>query len=152
MRPTRWELILNQKPIPLMAHLLEEVSRLFAKDLLTWPPPIAAFDPSTGALLQAVLAQRPLPPDARHYTQAFLLSRWDLERSFAAVDDYWRNQRHLESGLTAQDKPLLLLLARFVSEQLLSLQEATEGRVSRPLLIDVLTKAERQVLHSLRDT
>ncbi|MBL8933588.1 MAG: hypothetical protein JNM69_03495, partial [Archangium sp.] len=65
MQPTRWDLILEQKPIPVIEHLLEEVSRLFVADLRTWPPRVDEFDPQTGAALEKLLAERPARPDDR---------------------------------------------------------------------------------------
>ena len=38
---------------------------------------------------------------------------------------------------------MLLFLSRFMAEQLLGLAEATEGRVTRPHLLDVLDRTER---------
>lgn len=143
MQPTRWDLILEQKPIPVIEHLLEEVSRLFTADLRTWPPRVDEFDPQTGAALEKLLAERPARPDDRLFSQAFRLTRWDLSRDFEAIDDYWRNQRHLEVGLSPADKPMILFLSRFISEQLLALGEATEGRVNRPRMLDALSRIER---------
>ena len=48
MQPSKWDLILDRKPVPLQAHLLEEVAQLFAQDLARWPPRIEDFDPVTG--------------------------------------------------------------------------------------------------------
>ncbi|MCU0700222.1 MAG: hypothetical protein MUC96_27255 [Myxococcaceae bacterium] len=143
MRPTRWELLLDQKPIPIIEHLLEEVARLFAADLARWPPQVTDFDAQTGVALERLLAEHPLRPDDRVYAEAFRLTRWDLARDFEAVDDYWRNQRHLEAGLTARDKPMILFLTRYVSEQLLALGEATQGRVNRARMLDALGRTER---------
>jgi hypothetical protein len=143
VRPTRWELILEQKPIPILEHLLDEVSRLFAAELAAWPPNVTDFDAQTGASLERLLADQPARPDDRVYGEAFRLTRWDLGRDFEAVDDYWRNQRHLEAGLSAADKPMILFLTRFISEQLLALGEATDGRVTRARMLDALGRIER---------
>ena len=145
MNPSRWDLILEQKPIPVIEHLLEEASRLFAKDLAVWPPEVSEFDPQTGQHLERLLAERPARPDPAVYAEAFRLVRWDLSRDFAATDDYWRNQRHLEAGLTAADKPMILFLSRFITEQLLALGEATEGRVTRARMLDALSRIERHL-------
>ncbi|MDX2009726.1 MAG: hypothetical protein SFW67_06035 [Myxococcaceae bacterium] len=146
MRPTRWERLLDQKPIPIIEHLLDEVARLFAEELARWPPQVTEFDAQTGAALEGLLAEHPLRPDDRVYAEAFRLTRWDLGRDFEAVDDYWRNQRHLEAGLTARDKPMILFLTRYVSEQLLALGEATQGRVNRARMLDALGRIERHFL------
>ena len=42
-----------------------------------------------------------------------------------------RNRRYLEVGIVDAERPVLLLVSRWVLEQLLSLSEATEGRVDR---------------------
>ncbi len=146
MHPSRWDLILEQKPIPVIEHLLEEASRLFAKDLAVWPPELSEFDPQTGQSLERMLAERPARPDPAVYGESFRLVRWDLSRDIAATDDYWRNQRHLEAGLTAADKPMILFLSRFITEQLLALGEATEGRVTRARMLDALTRIERHLV------
>jgi hypothetical protein len=143
VRPTRWELLLDQKPIPLIEHLLDQVARLFAAELAAWPPRITEFDAQTGATLEGLLEAQPDRPDERVYAEAFRLTRWDLGRDFEAVDDYWRNQRHLEVGLTPAHKPMILFLTRYLSEQLLSLGEATEGRVTRARMLDALGRTER---------
>ncbi len=143
MRPNRWELLLDQKPVPLLEHLLEEVSRLFAAELSAWPPPLSDLDPATGTSLARLLEAHPQRPDERIYAEAFRVSRLDLGRAFDALDDYWRNQRHLEAGLGAADKPMIQFLSRYVTEQLLALGEATEGRVSRPRMLDALGRIER---------
>lgn len=143
MQPSRWDLILEQKAVPVMEHLLEEVAKLFAADLRRWPPQVTAFDPQTGAELERLLADRPERPDDRVFGEALRLTRWDLSRDFDAVSEYWRNQRHLERGLSAADKPMILFLTRFISEQLLALGEATEGRVTRARMLDALTRIER---------
>jgi hypothetical protein len=90
-----------------------------------------------------LLAENPLTPDPRVYREAFVLTRFDLGRELLASDDYLRNQRWMATGLGAKDKAMLLFLSRFMAEQLLGLAEATEGRVSRSHLLDVLDRTER---------
>jgi hypothetical protein len=143
VQPSKWDLILDQKPIPLVAHLLEEISKIFAKDLAHWPPRVEDFDPQTSQKLIDLLAETPLAPDPRLFVEAFVLTRFDLERDLAASDDYMRNQRWMKSGLATKDKGMLLFLSRFMAEQLLGLAEATEGRLTRAHLLDVLNRTER---------
>ncbi|MBL9039815.1 MAG: hypothetical protein JNG84_14960 [Archangium sp.] len=150
MRPSRWDLILEQKPRPILDHLLDEVAVLFAADVSAWPPNIEHFDDVTGAALRALVAETPLRPDVRLYQQAFHLTRLDVGRDLEGYDDYVRNQRWLDAGLSAGDKPLMLFLSRFMVEQLLALGEATHGRVDRPAMLDVLAKTERHFLKELQ--
>lgn len=143
MQPSKWDLVLDSKPVPLLEHLLEEVAKLFAGDLAVWPPRVEAFDDVTGAQLAGLLTEAPARPDPRLYREAFRLTRLDLGREVEAYDDYVRHLRWLEAGLAPGDKGLLLFLSRFMAEQLLGLLEATEGRVKRPRLLDVLDRTER---------
>jgi hypothetical protein len=143
MQPTKWDLILGQRPVPLVDHLLEEVSRLFAKDLGAWPPGIDAFDAATGAKVAQLLENSPGRPDVKLYAEAFRLTRLDLSREMDAYDDYLRNQRWLEAGLEVKDKAMLLFISRFIAEQLLGLGESTQGRVNRAKLLEVLEKTRR---------
>jgi hypothetical protein len=143
VQPSKWDLIFEQKPVPLAAHLLEEVSKLFARDLATWPPRIDEFDPVTGGALAELVSQSPLPPDHRLFEEAFTLTRLDVGREREAQDDYLRNQRWMTGGLTVKDRGMLLFLSRFMAEQLLGLAEATGGRLSRAHLLDVLERTRR---------
>lgn len=143
MQPSKWELVLNSKPIPIVDHLIDETAKIFAKDLSSWPPNIEAFDATTGPALAALVQQRPERPDPKLYAEAFRLTRIDLSRELEAYDEYFRNQRYLESGLEPKDKGLLLFVSRFMAEQLLALSEATEGRVSRAKLLEILEKTRR---------
>ena len=80
MQPTRWDLILEQKPRPVLEHVLDEISKLFAGDLNAWPPKIEAFDDVTGEALKLLLEETPHRPDATVFQQAFHLTRLDLGR------------------------------------------------------------------------
>jgi len=146
MPRSRWDRILELKPVPLIEHVMEEVARLFAADLRTWPPPVDEFEGEAGAKIAALLAANPRPPDDRVVGEAFTLTRFDLAHEHEAYDDYLRNQRWQEAGLTASDKPMLLFLSRFMSEQLLALGEATEGRLKRAQLLEVLARTQRHFL------
>ncbi|MGV3622300.1 MAG: hypothetical protein ACO1OB_15895 [Archangium sp.] len=137
MRPSKWDLVLEQKPVAVLTHLLAEVAKLFAQDLLVWPPKVE--EPQS----VAALADSPQRPPRQLYEAAFQLTRFDLGRELDAYDDYLRNHRWLSEGLSAKDKPMLLFLSRFMTEQLLSFAEATEGRVKRHHLLDVLADTER---------
>ena len=138
----KWEAVLDQKPVPLLEHLLQESARLFANDLCAWPPRVE--EPT--AEVAALIAARPTAPDAATWLTSFRLARWDLQREHEAYDDFMRNKRWAEAGLTEADKPLFLFLSRLISEQLLALGEATQGRVNRQALLRVLDLTERAVL------
>ncbi|MGO9832163.1 MAG: hypothetical protein ACLPJH_18685 [Myxococcaceae bacterium] len=135
---SRWERLLEQKPIPLLEHLLDEVARLLQSELRAWPLSVQELDVATGRGFAELLTPgRPRPADAV-FTEALRLARWDLERSTDAVDDYFRNHRYRQAGLGETDRPALLLVSRWLVEQLLSLGEATTGRVKRKEMVAVL--------------
>lgn len=140
--PSRWERLLESKPIPVLDHLIAEVAKLFAETLKAWPLEVDDADPATLALLKA----HPLRPENALFAEAFRLARWDLDREFDAFDDYVRNQRWLAVGLTAESRPLLLFLSRFLTEQALGVNEATEGRIDRRRMLSVLERTERLLL------
>lgn len=139
MQPSKWDLILDRKPVPILDHLVEEIARLFASDLAAWPPSVEELEPKVAALL----IESPARPPLALYRHAFALTRLDLGRELEAYDDYLRNQRWLEAGLAAKDRPMLLFLSRFMTEQLLALGEHTQGRITRARMLDVLERTER---------
>jgi hypothetical protein len=140
--PSKWDAVLDSKPVPLTEHLLRECSKLFARDLTRWP--LEVEEPSGSAA--ALLISDPPRPSESVLREAFKLARWDLQREHAAYDDYMRNQRWAEAGLQGAEKPMLLFMSRVIEEQLLSLGEATQGRVNRQAMLRVLDLTERAVL------
>jgi hypothetical protein len=139
---SKWEAVLDVKPVPLSEHLLVECSKLFAKELQLWPPEV---DEVNGAVA-TLLSTSPLPPTPQVFREAFKLARWDLSREHEAYDEYMRNKGWAQAGLATGDRPMLLFLSRFMEEQLLALGEATEGRVDRKAMRRVLDLTERAVL------
>src|SRR5512146_2380343 len=108
---SRWERLLDQKPVPLMDQLLEEVARLVAKDLAGWPPPLIELDQAAARTFAPALeAGRPRPSGAA-FAESFRLARFELSHEADAYDDYFRNRRYLERGLSEDDKPALLFLS-----------------------------------------
>jgi hypothetical protein len=122
----RWERLLDQKPVSLLDHLIREAAQLIAADFLRWPLEVEAEPGSPGV----PPADQPRPAPTV-YREAVRLARWDVASELDAYDDYMRNRRYLEQGLTEADRPLLLLLNRWLVEQMLVLGEHTQGRVNR---------------------
>lgn len=143
--PSRWDFLLETKPIPLMDHLLEEVAKLLTKDLSKWPPPVQEVDLDIGGTFAPLLLEHPPRPALAVYSEALRLSRWELAREFDAYDDYMRNKRYLERGLAPTDRLALLFLNRWLVEQMLGLGEATEGRVKRQMMQRILDKVEARL-------
>jgi hypothetical protein len=137
MRPSKWDLVLEKKPIPMLEHLMDELARLLAAELSRWPPEIEA---ANAGGLPEIFAAQPDRPQETLYREAFALARWDLSCEHAAFDDYFRNRRYLAAGLAVSDKALLLAVSRLIIEQLLALGEATEGRLKRHQLLELLER------------
>jgi hypothetical protein len=143
--PSRWDYLLETKPIPILDQLLEEVSKLLAKDLAQWPPPVQELDLDIGGTFAPLFLEHPPRPSPIVYDEALRLSRWELEREFDAYDDYMRNKRYLERGLAPTDRLALLFLNRWLVEQMLGLGESTGGRVKRPQMRRILDKVEARL-------
>jgi hypothetical protein len=143
---SRWDLLLDRKPVPILEHLLDEAAKLFAKQLGVWPPELFEIDLPSGRETAALLEATPERPAEGVWREAFKLARWDLEREFEAFDEYMRNRRYLEQGLTEADRPMLLFLSRLLTEHALGLNEATQGKVNRPKMVELLHRTERRML------
>jgi hypothetical protein len=141
IRPTKWDLVLEQRPIAMLDHLVGELGRLLAEELAVWPPGLEPADAREAQRLAGLLERHPTRPDPRVFDEAFTLAQRELAHEVDAIDDYFRNRRYLEVGLGPDDRELLLFLSRLVVEQLLALGEATEGRLDRRRLRAVLARA-----------
>lgn len=139
--PSRWDAILELKPVPIREHLLDALSTLLAKDLEHWPPPLEDPSADTAALLQ----ETPQRPAARLFREAFALARFEVEHAADAFDDYVRNRRWREAGLADRHKPVLLFVSRLLVEQLDVLSQATDGRINQQARLEVLARTERRL-------
>lgn len=142
---SRWDRILDARPVPLVDHLLDEVAKLVAQDLARWPLPFHELDPAAAQAFEAVLAPGSLRPSNAVFSEAFRLARWELERDSAAFDEYMRNKHYLGHGLAPGDRQALLFICRWLVEQLLALGENTTSRINRTLMIDCLGRISRRL-------
>ena len=138
----RWERILDRQPVSHHDHLLDEAAKLLLGDLRTWPLPIEEIDEQTGAGIAEFFAPDAPRPSAAVLAAALKLARWDLDRDHEAYDDFIRNRRYQESGITEGERPVLLFVSRWVLEQLLALSDATDGRVDRRALLRLVDRVE----------
>lgn len=77
MHPSKWDLVLQRKPTPLVDHLVGELGALFADELARWPPAIDEIDEATLAMLEELIDTYPHRPGRPAYEAAFTLARWD---------------------------------------------------------------------------
>jgi hypothetical protein len=157
VQPSKWERLLDLRPVPILDHLIDEAARLFAADLARWPPILESTATDEEPIPDGRAAARALEqrqsaaihfdssagrPDDRLYREAFRLAKLDLERRLEEFDFYVRNQGWRQVGLVIEDKPMILFLCRYIVEQALSLSEATEGRVARRHFGELVDRTE----------
>jgi hypothetical protein len=142
---SRWDRLLDTKPVPLLDHLVDAAGRLLAAELRRWPLPVQEVDARASAELEPLLAPDSPRPGTPVFGEALRLVRWDLAREHEAYDDYVRNRRYLERGVAESDRPALLFISRWVLEQLLALAEATGGRLNRGALARVVDGIDRDL-------
>ena len=143
---SRWDFLYDLKPVPLAEHVVEEASKLVARELSAWPLSITDWaNPQDEARFRPLCEPGAARPDDRVYQAAFRLARLELMREFEQVDDFMRNERWREFTGPGLGVDQMLLVSRYLTEQMLSLSEATEGRVKRPQLVEVLLRTERRL-------
>lgn len=142
---SRWDQLFDQKPVPLLEHLVEEISKLLAAELQKWPPAIEELDLFAGASFADVLADGYPRPAPATYQEALKLARWSLTHEHGAYDDYIRNRRWEQRGLPPSARTELLFLSRWVEEQMHGLSEATAGRVKRKQMLEMIDRIERRL-------
>ena len=146
MMTSRWEQLLDKKPVPLIEALLDEAAKFFCDQLSVWPPELMELELPAGRETAALLEATTQRPRKEIWREAFELARWDLNRDFEIFDEYMRNRRYLDKGLTEAERPLVLFLSRLLTEHALGLNEATEGRVNREKMVDLLHRTEKRLL------
>ena len=144
----RWERILDRKPVALQEHLLDEAAKLLLSQLGQWPLPVEEIDEQTGAGIAELFAPEAPRPTPAVLAAALKLARWDLDREHDAYDDFMRNRRYQEVGITERERPVLLFVSRWVLEQLLALSDATHGRVDRHALLRLVDRLEAGIARS----
>ncbi len=142
---SRWDYLYDLRPVSLTAHLIAELARIVAERITAWPPPIDGWaSERERARFEPLVAMGAPRPDEAVFREAFRLARWELGREVEAVDDYMRHERWRElAGPDTLDA--IIFLWRYLTEELLTAQEATEGRVRRHELITCLDDIERRV-------
>jgi len=144
----RWDRILDQKPVSLREHLLDEAAKVLLVELRQWPLAIEDIDEHTGAGIAELFAPDAPRPSPVVLAAALKLARWDLDREHEAYDDFMRNRRYQDAGITERERPVLLFVSRWVLEQLLSLSDATDGRVDRHALLRLVDRLDAGLARS----
>lgn len=144
--PSRWDHLFDLKPVPLVEHVLDEVSKLVAKDLSGWPLQVEEFHSAADAERFRPLLEPAAPrPDDKVFTIALRLARLELLREYEQIDAFMRNERWREFTPPGYGYDAMIFISRFLVEQMLALGEATQGRIKRPQLVECLLRAEHRL-------
>lgn len=142
----RWDHLYELKPVSLGEAFVEEAAKVVAKDLQGWPPPVEGWhSPQDEARFGPLVAPGSARPDAKIFAAAFRIARLELMREFEQIDEFMRNERWREFTAPGAGVDAMLFLSRYLTEQMLAIAEATEGRIKRPMLVDLLLRAERRL-------
>jgi len=144
--PSRWDFLYDVKPVPIADHLVEEIAKLVAKDLESWPLTVQAWASEADAQrFRRILEPGAPRPDAKIYEAAFMLARLELEREYERIDEFMRNEGWRAYTPPGDGYDAMVLLSRYLLEQMLAVAEMTNGRLKRPVLVTCLEKAERRL-------
>lgn len=140
---SRWDYLYDLKAVPLEEHLLKEAARGLAERLLAWPPEILEWSSAADRLrFEPLLAPGTPRPSALVFREAFRLARWELERDYEAIDSYMRCEAWA-SSLPKSGYDALVFLYKYLTEEMLAIGDATEGRIGRKALSACLSETER---------
>jgi hypothetical protein len=139
----RWDHLFELKPRPLAEQLIDEMARLLAQDLSHWPPPVEAWTSEADRKKFAPLFKaEAIRPDGATFREALRLARLEMKRDVPAIDDYMTREQWRSAGVPQRDFLALLFLHQWLVEQMLALNEATEGRIKRSQLEECLARCQ----------
>jgi hypothetical protein len=142
---SRWDYLYDLKPVPLEEHLLSEAARDLAERLLAWPPEILEWSSASDCQRFGHLVAPGSPrPSALVFREAFRLARWELAREYEEIDSYMRREAWAEV-IPRDGYDALVFLYKYLTEEMLALSDATEGRIGRKALSSCLSETERRM-------
>lgn len=147
---SRWDFVYDLKPVALEEHLLDEVAKVLSEELSSWPLPVSGWNlPGDEARFSRLLGPGSRRPDPPTFVAAFRLARMELSREILQIDDFMRNERWREHTDAGDGYEAMILVSRYLTEQMLALGEATEGRLNRAKLVSCLAQTERRFFSAL---
>jgi hypothetical protein len=135
----RWDRFHEARSITAEAWLADEVVKSLVADLTGWPPPVAGWLDEAAKARFAPALEGTRPTEAV-FRVAFQLARWELERSFEALDEFARNDRAASVASDARERLALRFLHEWLTGSMLELLEFSV--LKRPKLVECLTRAE----------
>lgn len=143
---SRWDWLYDLKAVSLEEHLVGEIGKNLAGRLAHWPPEVWGWSSEADrGRFEPLVAPGSLPPSDAVFAQAFRLARWEMERDYEAIDDYMRRESWRGASLGPQNLDSLVFLYKYLTEEMLAVSDATEGRIGRKALVRCLEEAERRL-------
>jgi hypothetical protein len=141
----RWDRFYEARSITPEELLAQEVVKTLLSDLSGWPPPVAAWnDEKLHERFASVLAPGSPRPSNGVFRAAFQLARWELERDYEAIDEFYRNDRAASLASDARERLALIFLHRWLTDSCLEIIEASQ--LKRPRLGECLRRIEIALL------
>jgi hypothetical protein len=141
----RWDRFYEAREITSEDMLAQEVVRTLVADLALWPPPVLQWhDEKAHERFAPVLSADCPRPSSSVFRAAFELARWELEREFDAIDEFYRNDRGARVAGDEREQLCLVFLHKWLTDSMLEILEASP--LKRPKLLECLRKIELRLL------
>jgi hypothetical protein len=141
----RWDRFYEARSITSEELLEREVVKTLVEDLTIWPPPVLAWTDAKAyeRFAPALAPDCPRPSNAV-FASAFELARWELERAYDAIDEFYRNDRAARIASDPRERLCLVFLHKWLTDSMLEILGASV--LKRPSLVECLRRAELRLL------
>ena len=141
----RWDRFYDARSITGEDMLAQELVKTLVGDLAIWPPPVNEWhDEKTRRRFEPILAPECPRPSSAIFRAAFQLARWELERDYDAIDEFYRNDRGAQVATDARENLCLIFLHRWLTDSMLEIIEVSP--LKRPRLVECLKTIETRLL------
>jgi hypothetical protein len=119
-----YEWLYEREAQPLKEFVLDEVAKVLAKAVEEFPPPIESWErEDLRVRFEPLLTTFAGRPPLSVVREALKLYRLELARDVEGIDEYMRNDRWLQAGLSEQERELAVFLWQFWTEQTLAFKD-----------------------------
>lgn len=141
-----YEWLYERQSQPLEEFVLDEVTKVFARAVESFPPEIEYWEREDLRLrYEPVLAQRGRPAD-RVVRLALKLLRWEILREVEEIDRYLAGGHDSEYDLGPLERETALFLWNHWVNELLSFLDIAQGKFSRRRLLGLVERLESRLL------
>lgn len=142
-----YEWLYQSESQPLKSFVLDEVAKLLAAAVESFPPIIEEWErPEMRERFEPLLARvRGRPSDAS-VKIALRLYRWELEREVEAIDAWMRGEHWRETGAGPEDLELALFLWHFWVDQTFAFKEFAQGKFAQHELLGLADRLDTRLV------